>query len=254
MAINQNISSGKGKPGNDTKLYLHFDADNNSTFIKDSSTSQKTTTIYGNAKVTNNSPTPKFGKGELWLETDGAVDYVKINNNSDLNLVGDFNLDAHVFLTARPAGSGDNYGAIMSRGTSGSNDYWILADSVEEGKVGFRFLAKNSANETIDITSDNQPVLNTWYYVAVSRKGTSTDNVRLYVGSVTDLAATASRQTQAGTATNDFSPNDDIYIGRYSDETKGFMKGRIDEIRIRVGKSKDNTQLGVPIPTRPTMQ
>jgi hypothetical protein len=198
----------------DTKLLLHCDGADASTSFPDSSSAAHTVTANGNAQV--DTAQKMFGTGSAFF--DGTGDYLSIPDSTDWNLgASGAGNDWTVDFWVRFADVSTIQGLICPQSAAGGLGWQIYFD----GTTKFLTIAS-------DGSSDSQvwnPVVDTWYHVALVKSGTT---ITGYVNG-----------TSIGTYPDRGMNNDSqaLYIGVQAAPSAGdlYLNGYLDEIRIVKG-------------------
>lgn len=208
---NAQFTEGTDPYWSNTSLLLHMDGSNGSTAFTDSSSSNLSVTVSGDAQISTTES--RFGGASAFF--DGAGDYLVTASNAAVALgSGDFTIEMWVrrtsegsyrtFAGTRPDNGGYTDG--WSMGVGPSNELYFYSN-------GFICLSANGLM-----------LLNTWHHVAISRLGT---NVVLHLDGV--VVAT-------GTNTQNFS-RQIMGIGALPSGQEP-LTGYIDEIRVTKGVSR----------------
>ena len=173
----------------------------------------------GNAQVSTTQA--KFGTASMAY--DGTGDYLLIPDSLNLQLgTGDFTIDGFVYLTA----AGVAYG-IISKGAAATG--WSV--NVTSGnKLQFSYTATA-------LTGATSLAATTWYYFAVTRSGSASGNLKLYLGTT---GSTTLDATSAGAVTDNFNQTSSMYVGASRTGTTN-LNGYLDEVRVTKGVARDVT-------------
>ena len=219
-------------------LLLHMDGANNGTSFPDSSISNHTVTAVGDAKTSTS--IVKFGSASL--VEDGAGDYLSVTNSTDFDLglsIGyyqyqPFTVEGWVRLTST---SSTSYffgrgGGTDTWGASTSNQYRMYVSS---STFYWEFWQTGASPNVISDTIANLGwSTNTWYHVAVSYNGTTTE---LYFDG-----------TRVGTHTGIYakpSSSNILRVGAHA--PGGSMFGNMDDFRMTKGVGRyTGTTITVP--------
>lgn len=200
------------------RLLLQMNGSNNSTTFTDTSSSPKTVTPFGNAKISTDQS--KFDGSSAYFDGDG--DYLTLAASSDWNLSStDFTVECFMYKTE------NRNGGLISQGVS----RWRLR-TLTTGTVAW------DADGSVRITSGTLAI-NTWHHIAASRIGATT---RLFINGVSAGSTTA-------TPTN--TSVDSLFIGAWSGGTTSpIYQGFVDSVRLTsVGRySTDFTPPSLPFP------
>jgi hypothetical protein len=178
-------------------------------------------TITRNGTPTQGSVTPYWPAGQ-WSNFFSSS-YLSVADSASLRFgAGNFTIEAWVFRTA----SGATH-TIAAKGSSTPTG-WVLQVS-SANKLVF-------IDTSTSITGATSLAENTWYYVAVVRAGTGSNQTTLYVNGVSD---------GTGTSATTFSQTDAMRIGTDRSAANGFA-GYISNLRL------SNTNLTISsTPTTP---
>lgn len=143
------------------------------------------------------------------LELDGVTGMGQVTNAPALNLADAFTVGAWIKRLA------DNDGGVIY--LSGTNaGAWRLG-LTPDGRLTF------SAGSQVIATATQAIALNQWSYVAVTRQGTGSGSVRLWLNGV---------EVGTGSAGAPAAPTGDKYIGGSPDDAASTWRGRIDELSL----------------------
>ncbi len=199
-----------------TKLMLHMNSD-----FSDSSDSGHTPTVSG---ATIDTTIKKFGAGSGKFVS-ASSQYVLYPDSLDWYFViGDFTLDFRIRFTS--------FTGIVSFVNSfqNSSNYW--AAWFDSDLNVLRFANWLSSSYTVHWKVDWSPSLNTWYHIALVRKGTTINDWDFYIegGALTTGKVLVSGSW--GAAVSDFTGN--LFIGKHGQNIQ-YHNGHIDELRISKG-------------------
>jgi len=191
----------------------------NNTFL-DSSTNNYT--ITRNGTPTQGSVTPYWPAGQ-WSNFFSSS-YLSVADSSSLRFgSANFTIEAWIYRTA----SGATH-TIACKGSSTGPTGWVFQISSGDKLV---FIDTSTS-----ITGTTSLAANTWYYVAVVRAGTGSNQTTLYVNGVSD---------GTGTSATTFSQTDAMRIGTDRSAANGFS-GYVSNLRL------SNTNLTISsTPTTP---
>lgn len=194
----------------DVAVLLHMDGSNGATAFTDSSSNALSITANGNAQVST--AQSKFGASLL---VDGSGDSISLPASSTPLNVGTGNFTIELWVraaTIKAAGIFKRYSPDSSTGlymTGGGNIAWWA-----DGTAGQILLSTTSLS------------VNTWYFVAVTRSGTS---LKLWIDGVEESSTTNS-------SNYNFS---DFHVGRSFYD--GDFDGYIDDFRLTKGVARTIT-------------
>lgn len=184
------------------QLLLHMNGSNNSTSFPDSSSASRTVTPVGNARIRTSHS--QFGGASAFFDGDGDRLDATVTGGFGS---GDFTLEFWFHMQA----SG---GMIFNSRTGGlSNDGFDISSDLRTTTAGVVIFSSLSL-------SNNQ-----WYYVAITRQGST---MRRFIDGVMDGSATVS---------DNFSGSD-FKIGGSPHGNSGYMDGFIDELRVTRGVAR----------------
>jgi len=153
------------------------------------------------------------------MKYDGTGDWLTAIDSPQLQLgTGDFTIDGWVYLSA----TGVAYG-IISKGTASTG--WSV--NVTSGnKLQFSYTASNLTGATSLASA-------TWYYFAVVRSGSATENLKIYLNGTADA-------TSGGAVTDNFNQTSTLYVG--ADRVGGSaLNGYLQDVRITKGVARTIT-------------
>jgi hypothetical protein len=198
---------------------LHFDGANNATTFTDSSSTPKTFTAYGNAKLST--AQSKFGNASLYL--DGSNSYISAPTSAAFGMgTGDFTFEGWFY----PTSTTTLFANLFNFGTYASGVLLRIAGS---GTGGDSVYFSNS-QVLESLTNSNIPI-NAWTHVALVR---SSGTVYLFING-TILYQQSSVTTNLGsTQTMTIGKSAHIAAGTNSDVWTGY----IDEVRVTKGVAR----------------
>jgi hypothetical protein len=203
----------------ETVLLCHFEGDDGTTTIIDSSTTGHTMVANGDAQIDTAQKT--FGSASLLL--DGTGDYVSSADHADWDFgSGDFSIDAWIRFNTVSV----NTYTILSQATDSDNHYrmYVRMSSAGSGKLNFDAF-DNGSSIVVCSSSATAWAVNTWYHVNASK-----NNNIVRVTKNTTCIGSSSGVT--GTIP-DFPA--ELYIGRHL--TSDDFNGWIDELTVVKGGS-----------------
>ena len=191
----------------------------NQTF-DDASTSNHTITASGDVTASTFSP---YRHGGYSAYFDGTGDYLTLSPQSDFAFgTGDFSISLWVYFN-----DAENYDYLIDGRNSGqTTDTWSLSINFTNGASNKLMFASvpSGGSATAILTSDTDFVTGQWYYITVSRSGTTS---RMHFNG-TQVAINTSDSTNYST-----SPNTS-YIGtRYS--LQQYFDGYMCDVRVVKG-------------------
>jgi hypothetical protein len=198
----------------------------NNTFL-DSSTNNFTITRNGNTTQGTFSPFSQTGWSNFF---DGSGDYLSVARDN-VFLPGantDFTIEAWVYLTATP---GATDAQILGFGEYGLNSDYVFA--INSSRELFFYF---SSSNTVCANTTTLVPLNAWTYVAVSRSGTGSNNLKVFVNG--NAASFSVNSTLVGTGGNN------LTIGADANGDESNLTGYITNIRFINGTGY--TSLTVP--------
>jgi hypothetical protein len=204
----------------DVSLLLHMNGANNSTSFLDSSSSTKTVTANGGAKISN--VTPKFGSGNGFFNSlDSVEDYLSITTSLDSFRfsTNDFTIECWIRCTIGNAAIIDAYSGNPS--SSIDNGYQLFINN--SGNIEFWI----GANVSATVTSSGDLRDGNWHHVAISK---NSGNFRLFID------GTQSGGTQSDSTNLNFQATMFAIGAQYWDGDVYFpYNGYIDELRVTKG-------------------
>jgi hypothetical protein len=207
-AFPDSIPSGNDPFGTSVALLLHCDGTNGSTTFTDNSPSPKTVTASGNAQVTTTNP--KFGTGAMLL--DGSFDFATVPSSTDFNFgAGDFTIEFWLNWSSLVG-----FQTVLERNYISTGGFAIQSGN-GTGRLIFYLSGSVIAQESVSA------VINTWYFYAITRSGTT---VRMYRNGV---------QLGSGTSSVNITSSAILGIGGRSANGLNCFNGRIDDLRITTG-------------------
>ena len=209
---------------------LHGDGTNgaqNNTFL-DSSTNNFTITRNGNTTQGTFSPFSQTGWSNYF---DGSANgYLSTPATTDLDLSGDFTLQAWIFLTADSQANGSE---ILSRGAPTTFNGWHWYYYNNKLNFGFNYAGFLGAN-------NSTLQKNTWLHVAITR---SANTFTYYLNGVADGTFTS-----ASTPTTNV--GDVVYVGRGSyDTTNRQFPGYMAQVSVIKGTALTTFNTTTPLST-----
>ena len=163
------------------------------------------------------------------IDFDGSNDNIVIPNNAAFNFTSQYTVESWINLRSY------QYGTIIAKFEDDNNNRGWMVNIGETGAPTLHVVHSRLGTWTnpIQWNSGFQPVLNTWYHIAVVfDAGLSSNQIKLYVnGALT--AQTSWPYTITPNAAN-------MYIGGYDNPGNGvnggangrFFNGRLDEVRV----------------------
>ena len=199
----------------------------------------KTLTPNGNTSVQPFAPfAPQFQYTQSVIGGsayfDGTGDYLGVTANTQFSPGANtaFTFEAWVYLTATPGGT--NAQIVGPAEYAGGTD-WVLA--INSSRVPFFYWAVPPGGVTI--TSSTAVNLNSWNHIAVSRSGTGTNNLKLFVNGVNVGQATSND-------TMDYTGGD-LSIGADTNGDESNLTGYISGLRLINGTGYTS----ISVPTAP---
>ena len=201
-------------------LVMVMNGGGGSTVFNDVSPKPKRITAGGNAQTSTLQS--KFGSSAVYF--DGNGDYLRVSDSVDFQLSGDFTIEAWLYPTAFPAGSGtilttrrdDN----LVRTPVG---LWITKD----GKIELASSLSGSKYD-VDLFSTSSLMLNQWSHVAATRSG---NLWKIFINGEEKGSVTSAITPYTRTGTTN--------IG--GDTNTNYFTGYIDDVRITKGVARYTT-------------
>jgi hypothetical protein len=192
-------------------------------------TSKNDLETVGSAQIST-AISAKWGSGSIYLSGDGH--YLTSRGSPVFSLNGDFTMEAWVYpIDAGRSADAQKYGTILSCGVPGTSNpefSWFIR--IVGGVITEYFINLNS---TIVLQVTGLSVsLNAWHYFAVTRSGTSTGNVKLYIdGTLVGTSSSASTQNPT------FTSSQNLLVGRNASSTsyQNWLSGYFQDVRVTPG-------------------
>lgn len=224
-----------GEPGdpywaNVSYLLVGNGANGTTTNIKDSSSNNIATTIFGNTVISTTQS--KYGSGSVYF--DGNGDYLRLSSGSQFSFgTGDFTVEGWFYQTA-------------------VNTYPLAfeIDHLAPGGIAF-FLSNGSiiqAYYTVSggvggfMGSANAPSLNTWNHIAWVKNGTS---FKIYVNGVAGANSTYPASLSVNGA-------NEVFVGSHGGVSAYYFSGYIYDLRITKGVARYTANFTPPTAAMPT--
>jgi hypothetical protein len=211
-------------------MLLHGDGTNgaqNNTFLD---TSGNSYSITRNGNTTQGSFSPY---GSNWSNSfNGSNSYLTLSSNASMSFgTGNFTIEGWFFTGDKSISGGASRSIIGNSGNSYTEQLYISTSGyLTFGNTGSTFIQGST-----DLAN------NTWHYFAISRSGTSTNQIAMWVDGTRVAQGTNSQNYTSGT----------IYIGAFG-TTDGFWNGYISNLRIVKGSAVyDPTNSTITVPTTP---
>jgi hypothetical protein len=194
----------------------------------------------GTAQISNT--TSKFPPTSIYLSGDG--NYLTSRSSPVFSLNGDFTMEAWVYpINAGRSADAEKYGTIVSCAAVGvSNPEFSWFIRIVGGVVTEYFLNLNFT--TVLQVTGLSVSLNAWHYFAVTRSGTGTGNLKLYIDG-TLVGTSSGAVTQSAT----FTSAQTLMVGRNAGSTayQNWLSGYFQDVRITPGYVRTVTT----VPTAP---
>lgn len=209
-----------------TSLLLNF----TNAGIYDSTAFNNLETV-GNAQISTS--VKKFGTGSIYIPSP-LGQKLRIPPTQDLVFgTSDFTIECWYYAISKP----DVAPCLITNDETASFpvNYWAIHDRHNQAADKFSFWMGNAVNNDEFLIGTTTVVNGTWYYVAVTRSGST---FRLFVDGVVEDTGTSSASLDGGVAKA-------INIGRsgYSDS---YMNGYIDDLRITKGYARYTANFDPP--------
>lgn len=237
MFLANKLNKGAGSPAapadaqfNYVTMLLHGDGTNgaqNNTFL-DSSTNNFTITRNGNTTQGSFSP-----YGSNWSNSfNGTSSYLTLSSNASMSFgTSNFTIEGWFFTGDKSVSGGASRTLIGNSGNSYTEQLYISTS----GYLTFGNTGSTYIQGSTDLAN------NTWHHFAVSRSGTSTNQIAMWVDGTRVAQGTNSQNYTSGT----------IYIGAFG-TTDGFWNGYISNLRIVNGSAVyDPANSTITVPTTP---
>ena len=213
-------------------LVLALDAANVKSY-PGSGTSWSDLSGNSNTGTLTNGPTYSSADGGSF-DFDGTNDYVQVSASSDLNFgTGNFTIDGWFNKDATTG----NLALVSSNKyyINGNNGNWILRIT-NANQIAFVTYDGTSNFEYTEFSASTS--VNTWYYFALVREGTGTNETKFYLDGVLKGSMTVSKSlTDAGT--------NGLRIGEESDSGPGNVpfNGKISNVKVYKSKALTSTEV-----------
>jgi hypothetical protein len=155
------------------------------------------------------------GDSDTAMTFNGSYAYIKVADNANLNITGDFTLEAWAKLASL---DGVSRAVVHKGGTSGYGT-WQYRLSVTSGNVWRGTVYIGGSSYTV--TDSGTPTLNGWDYLVLTRNGST---LTLYVNGVSVATGTANGALNTSTGI--------LAIGRTGSSSSHYFDGSIDEVAI----------------------
>jgi len=219
----------------DTKLLIHSDTTEGSTYFIDSSASGYT--VNSSGETYHESTGAKSGFGNTSIYFDGTVDYLSVADNDDWDIIlDDFTIDFWIKTSATRGETVLARDAISPNITDGH--WWLDLNHGSAGKINFHQYPDTVIGLYPALLSTTNVNDNIWHHVAVARNGTS---IKLFIDGIEEASST---YTQDNTVLST-----DLSIGRW-DLLSNFT-GYLDEIRISKGIARWTSDFSASLPSAP---
>jgi hypothetical protein len=204
-------------------LLLKGEGTNGSTTILDSSSNNLSVTVNGDAQISTAVNTP-FGTGDGVLAFDGTGDYLTIPSSTDFEFgTGDFTIEFW-FKVLSVSGVQILYDQRNGANEGPQPTLYTINSSL-------RYFTNASDRITVGTVAINQ-----WYYLVLTRKGSST---KAFIGGI------QGGSTYTDTTTYTTGPS--VFIGRNPDPSNPYpFNGYISNLRITKGVARYIENFDVP--------
>ncbi len=165
---------------------------------------------------------------------DGTGDYLSVPASSQFlpGVNTDFTFEAWVYLTAAPSAQG---ATVVGTGEYGTTSDWSIA--IDSSRFPFFYFAVPPGG--FAITSSTAINVNSWNHIAVTRSGTGSNNLKMFLNGVN--VAQASRND-----TMDYTGNN-LSIGADENGDESVLTGYISGLRLMNGTGYTS----ISVPTAP---
>lgn len=213
-------------------LLMGFNGSNGATSTSDESSSAKSVTFNGNAKLDTGQA--KFGVSSLAL--DGVGDFLSLADSADWDFgSGQFTVEAFIRLSAV-----DNTYCIVSQwSATSSNTAWaFFGESGTPNLVMLRFVDTGGTTRQASAAVTN--VANQWFHFAADRDATG--KVRVYIDGVMQGSTINLTQTIRNSPSG-------LRVGSIEGFSAYDTPGWLDELRITKGVARYASDSGFTVPT-----
>lgn len=202
-----------------TMALFHFNGENGSTELIDSSVKGKVAGITGNPQIST--AQSKFGGTSLYINGDTNVqtNYVTIGGGTDFSFPGDFTVDFWLYVISCT----DTWGGFVTIYNGDPNEATAVGVSWNSEGMSYHFDPYYSSSPS---SSVGAPSEKTWHHIAITRAGSI---YHAFIDGAKYYEYTSSTETIGGTIIRltGASPNWD----------NGDFNGYIDELRIVKGRA-----------------
>lgn len=176
----------------------------------------------GNAQVST--VVKKYGSGSMSF--DGTGDWLLIPHNADLNFgTGNFTIECWLNLSNTTVTR-----SLIAKGTSSTTGWEIYFNAAPTLFI-FAYGASISYSSNYNLNQGQ------WYHLAVTRSGTGTNNLKMFIDGFL---------IHEGTVTSDLSTTGNMYVGA-SRVGAGSMSGYVDDLRITKGVARYTANFIPPV-------
>ncbi len=210
------------------KLLFGFEGADGATTVTDES-SYAFTVNDGPSDAEIDTAQFRFGSSSLLIQSPAPPGHYAIPDSAQLTLAsGDFTIEGHLRFSSPPAG---NQVFLSHWHETVGRRSWALRHN-STGQLSF--LYSTNGSNTVEVTASWSPAAGTWYYVAVSRVGST---LRLFVEDANSIAEAVATHDIGVASINDTVT--EIRIGAMNgaggSPVDGFL-GWLDEWRLTVGQ------------------
>ncbi|MBI4835503.1 MAG: IPT/TIG domain-containing protein [Planctomycetes bacterium] len=215
---------------NKTQLLLHM---NESTTFTDSSASAHSVSVLGNTYI-DTSITDTWGTFNGCAKFDGTDDYITSTDSADWTMgTGNFTIDFRVRFNSLTDVD------LIGQKYDGNN-FWRIV----YGNWNHKLWIQNYSNtaHTIFVSCAWAPDIDVWYHIAVVRKGTSTNDLMVFINGISQTV-TLDYGAWSG-AFSEFDAALVIGAGMFGNDLNGW----IDELRISKGTARWTSDFSSNLP------
>ncbi len=202
-----------------TILLLHFE---NS--LSNSSPLSEDGISHGNNISYQTGPASSLGH---CLRLDGNS-YVSVPNNTNLNLTGDWTVEAWFYFNSFGSGSSENP-TIVSKSNSNSSNYFVWYHNNWNSIKG-QFTNNNNNDVYVGI-GDNALTTGKWYHIAYIRDGAKNVH-QLFIRDENRKVIAQQEYQYDESASTPVLNAEDVLIGKLFSASNFYVDGFIDEVRI----------------------
>lgn len=198
----------------------------------DNSLSARAITVNGTPRIVNFHPFSTYTNSSNSVYLNGTSSLIVTRSSEFLTPANtDFTIEAWVYLTANPSNATEG-AQIMGFREAGTNADWFI----NIGGTSIGIPASNPLSPvfymdtgSMKLSSSSQLNLNTWNHIAVTRSGTASNNLKLFVNGLV-VNSTSNNNSLVGVGSNN------LCIGADSANDESRYTGYISNVRMVSGQ------------------